>query len=166
MDFHLRMACAWGENPLWLFFRKPVASQNLVFSRSVFPPLLSTSDFDLQDLGCACEARMPCRSAVSRKRMRAGIVLSAHMECFTSSSFMLFKLLVIYYGEFPMVLRVVLTLEPLCAMLLSSVIVAFYKHNSYLRSYCLPLDQPSHWHDWQCGITVSPCSLCWARTYL
>lgn len=22
MDFHLRMACAWGENPLWLFFQK------------------------------------------------------------------------------------------------------------------------------------------------
>lgn len=61
---------------------------------------------------------------------------------------MLFKLLVIYYWEFPMVLRVVLTLEPLCAMLLSSFIVAFCKHNSYLRSYCLPLDQPSHWHDW------------------
>lgn len=104
MDFNLRMAFTWRKINFGYFSEGIWPHRIWCFSRPVFPPLLSAL-FHLQDLGHVSKARMQYRSAVFRKSVRASIVLSAHMECYTSSNCMLFKPFVIYRWEFPMVLR-------------------------------------------------------------
>lgn len=67
MDFHLRIAFVWEKINLGYFSESIWPPRTWCFPDQCFPLYYVPSDFHLQDLGLASEARTQCTSAVFRK---------------------------------------------------------------------------------------------------